>query len=87
MDSEKLGPWQAFPGGGLSVLSAAAEADPFYSWRELLDRKYAINLAEMQVTEAHNNMLDADFTKQEVKDVIFSSYAEGAPGPGPDGFL
>jgi hypothetical protein len=37
-----------------------------------------------KVTEVHNNMLDADFTKQEVKDAIFGSYAEGAPGP--DGF-
>jgi hypothetical protein len=29
-------------------------------------------------------MLDADFTEQEVKDAVFGSYAEGAPGP--DGF-
>jgi hypothetical protein len=37
-----------------------------------------------KVTDAHNNMLDADFTEQEVKDAIFGSYAEGAPSP--DGF-
>jgi hypothetical protein len=37
-----------------------------------------------KVTDAHNNMLDADFTKREVKDAIFGSYAEGALGP--DGF-
>uniref|UniRef100_A0A453DFY3 Reverse transcriptase domain-containing protein n=1 Tax=Aegilops tauschii subsp. strangulata TaxID=200361 RepID=A0A453DFY3_AEGTS len=35
-------------------------------------------------SEAHNNILDATFTEKEIKDAVFSSYAEGAPGP--DGF-
>jgi hypothetical protein len=36
------------------------------------------------VSQEHNNMLNADFSEKEVKDAIFGSYAEGAPGP--DGF-
>jgi hypothetical protein len=32
-------------------------------------------------------MTDADFTEQEVKDVVFGSYAEGAPGPDDFPFL
>lgn len=31
-----------------------------------------------------NEMLEAPFSKKEVNDVVFGSYAEGAPGP--DGF-
>jgi uncharacterized glyoxalase superfamily protein PhnB len=37
-----------------------------------------------KVSEAQNEMLNADFTEQDVKDSIFGSYAKGAPGP--DGF-
>jgi hypothetical protein len=36
------------------------------------------------VTPEHNNMLNADFTEQVIRDVVFGSYAEGAHGP--DGF-
>mgnify|MGYP000945768375 CR=1 FL=1 len=36
------------------------------------------------VSEAHNNILDTAFTEKEIKAAVFSSYAEGAPGP--DGF-
>jgi hypothetical protein len=54
------------------------------------DEKLDISLADdfwhesEKVIDAHNRMLDADFTEQEVKDAVFGSYAEGAPGP--DGF-
>jgi hypothetical protein len=41
-------------------------------------------LENEKVTDEQNLMLDADFTEQEVKDAVFGSYAEGAPGP--DGF-
>jgi hypothetical protein len=34
-----------------------------------------------KVSDPQNEMLNADFTEQEVKDAIFGSYAEGAPGP------
>lgn len=36
------------------------------------------------VTIAENNLLDQPFSEEEVKAVVFSSYADGAPGP--DGF-
>jgi hypothetical protein len=36
------------------------------------------------VKEEHNITLEADFSKKEVKEAVFGSYAEGAPGP--DGF-
>jgi hypothetical protein len=36
------------------------------------------------VSQNHNDMLDAPFSEKEVKEAIFGSYAEGAPGP--DGF-
>ncbi|KAK1649992.1 hypothetical protein QYE76_067797 [Lolium multiflorum] len=39
---------------------------------------------EDMVSQEHNDMLNADFSEKEVKDAIFGSYAEGAPGP--DGF-
>jgi hypothetical protein len=54
------------------------------------DEKLDISLADdfwhksEKVTDAQNRMLDDSFTEQEVKDAVFSSYAEGAPGP--DGF-
>jgi hypothetical protein len=54
------------------------------------DEKLDISLADdfchesEKVTNAQNRMLDANFTEQKVKDAIFGSYAEGAPGP--DGF-
>jgi uncharacterized protein YfkK (UPF0435 family) len=54
------------------------------------DEKLDISLADdfwhesEKVTDAHNRMTDADFTEQEVKDVVFGTYAEGAPGL--DGF-
>jgi hypothetical protein len=31
------------------------------------------------VTDEHNAMLNIEFSKQEIKDSIFGSYAEGAP--------
>ena len=37
-----------------------------------------------KVTDAHNNILDAPFSEKEIKEAVFGSYAEGAPGP--DGF-
>lgn len=37
-----------------------------------------------KVTDAHNCILDTPFSEKEIKDVVFGSYAEGAPGP--DGF-
>jgi hypothetical protein len=33
------------------------------------------------VSQDHNNMLNANFSEKEVKEAIFGSYAEGAPGP------
>jgi hypothetical protein len=39
---------------------------------------------EDMVSQNHNEMLDAPFSEKEVKEAIFGSYAEGAPGP--DGF-
>jgi hypothetical protein len=41
------------------------------------------NPSEM-VSAAHNSELDKEFSEKEIKEAIFSSYAEGAPGP--DGF-
>jgi hypothetical protein len=35
---------------------------------------------EDTVSQEHNNMLNADFSEEEVRDAIFGSYAEGAPG-------
>ena len=37
-----------------------------------------------RVSGAQNEVLDAPFSETEVKDAVFSSYTEGAPGP--DGF-
>ena len=37
-----------------------------------------------RVTDAHNSILDAPFTEQEINEAVFGSYAEGAPGL--DGF-
>lgn len=37
-----------------------------------------------QVTAEENELLDKDFTEEEVREAVFQSYAEGAPGP--DGF-
>jgi mannosylglycoprotein endo-beta-mannosidase len=39
---------------------------------------------EDMVTEEENMILDAPFTEEEIKEAVFGSYAEGAPGP--DGF-
>jgi hypothetical protein len=39
---------------------------------------------EDMVSQEHNDMLNAAFSEKEVKEAIFGSYAEGAPGP--DGF-
>jgi len=39
---------------------------------------------EDKVTVDENEFLEAPFTVEEIKDAVFSSYAEGAPGP--DGF-
>jgi hypothetical protein len=36
------------------------------------------------VTNEQNLILDADFSEKEVKEAVFGSYADGAPGP--DGF-
>jgi exonuclease III len=36
------------------------------------------------VTDQENEMLDANFSEVEIKEAVFGSYAEGAPGP--DGF-
>jgi hypothetical protein len=36
------------------------------------------------VSNEQNLILDADFSEKEVKEAVFSSYADGAPGP--DGF-
>jgi hypothetical protein len=36
------------------------------------------------VTNEQNLILDADFSEKEVKEPVFGSYADGAPGP--DGF-
>jgi hypothetical protein len=36
------------------------------------------------VTDAHNSELDKEFSEKEIKEAVFGSYAEGAPGP--DGF-
>ena len=37
-----------------------------------------------KVTDLENELLETPFTENEVREVVFSSYAEGAPGP--DGF-
>ena len=37
-----------------------------------------------KVTALENELLEAPFTENEVREAVFSSYAEGAPGP--DGF-
>jgi hypothetical protein len=56
-----------------------------------LRKKISINLAgdfwqsDQEVSEEQNLMLDANFTKQEVKDAVFGSYTQGAPRP--DGFF
>jgi hypothetical protein len=36
------------------------------------------------VSAEQNCILDADFSEKEIRDAVFGSYAEGAPGP--DGF-
>jgi hypothetical protein len=36
------------------------------------------------VTVAENNFLDQPFSQDEIKEAVFGSYADGAPGP--DGF-
>jgi mannosylglycoprotein endo-beta-mannosidase len=41
------------------------------------------NPSEM-VIDAHNSELDKEFSEKEIKEAVFGSYAEGAPGP--DGF-
>jgi hypothetical protein len=33
-----------------------------------------------KVTEEENNVLTAPFTELEIKEVVFSCYADGAPG-------
>jgi hypothetical protein len=54
------------------------------------EEKLDINLAndfwnvEDLVTEDQNRFLDTEFSEKEVRDAVFGSYAEGAPGP--DGF-
>ena len=42
---------------------------------------------EDKVTILENNMLEAPFTENEVREAVFSSYAEGAPGPNGFSFL
>ena len=37
-----------------------------------------------KVSDTHNCILDTPFSEKEIKDAVFGSYAEGAPGP--DGF-
>ena len=37
--------------------------------------------AEDKVSAEYNEFLDAPFSEQEIKDAVFGSYAEGAPGP------
>jgi len=37
-----------------------------------------------KVTDSENELLEAPFTEEEIKNTVFDSYAEG--GPGPDGF-
>jgi len=37
-----------------------------------------------KVIDSENELLEAPFTEEEIKNVVFDSYAEG--GPGPDGF-
>ena len=39
------------------------------------------------VTEAENSLLTAPFSEEEIKDAVFNSYAEGAPGPDGLSFL
>ena len=34
-----------------------------------------------KITEVENNVLTAPFTELEIKEAVFSCYAEGAPGP------
>jgi len=36
---------------------------------------------EEKVTAEENALLEADFSEAEVKEAVFGSYAEGAPGP------
>ena len=36
---------------------------------------------EEKVTVEENALLEADFSEAEVKEAVFGSYAEGAPGP------
>ena len=37
-----------------------------------------------KLTQEENNILEEPFSKQEIKEAVFSSYSDGAPGP--DGF-
>jgi len=37
-----------------------------------------------KVIDSENELLEAPFTEEEIKNTVFDSYAEG--GPGPDGF-
>jgi hypothetical protein len=42
---------------------------------------------EEKVTPVENDMLTAPFTESEIKEAVFSCYAEGAPGPDGLSFL
>jgi len=38
-------------------------------------------LEEEMITSSENDLLEADFTEEEVREAVFGSYADGAPGP------
>jgi hypothetical protein len=49
-----------------------------------ISNKYVKSDENDLVSEEQNLILDADFSEKEVKEAVFGSYADGAPGP--DGF-
>jgi hypothetical protein len=44
-------------------------------------------LEEEMITSSENDLLEADFTEEEVREAVFGSYADGAPGPNGLSFL
>jgi hypothetical protein len=61
----------------------------WFGFKEKLDISLVDDFwhGDEKVSDAQNEMLNADFTEQEVKDAIFGSNAEGAPGPNGFPFL
>lgn len=78
---------EVFKGAATETSDMIKIAVDFYKELFRKDDKDEINLADDfwlendLVTREENESLEAPFTEQEIKDVVSSSYAEGAPGP------